>query len=64
MSQLQSRTLDSICEIEPEAWRSIYGDTPEGFDYFQACEQATPPSFSFSALGAFNDDRLVAGWAG
>lgn len=57
----QARSFESVSGIGANAWRSVYGDTPEGYDYFRACENAAPPSFSFSAVGAFEGDEFVAG---
>lgn len=60
-AEVTARRLESIAAIEPTHWSSIYGAAAEGGDYLRACEEASPPSFTLSAVAAFTADRLIAG---
>ncbi len=59
--QIEARLMESFAKLDLNAWKSIYGDAPEGFEYFLACENATPPSFKLSAIAAFADAKPLAG---
>lgn len=61
MTKFETRSIASMTEIDPASWQALYGDSAEASDYFTACERATPPSFSFSAIATHADDRLIAG---
>jgi predicted N-acyltransferase len=54
------RTLPSISHIARGDWDRLFPGRAEGWDYFNACEQARPEGFSTSALGLFAGDMLVA----
>lgn len=61
MSQFEYRCLSSIADVDREQWARLFGDAPEGFDYFAACERVPPDAFDYSAIGAFRDGKLAAG---
>ena len=58
---LSARVLASIADAPQPAWDRLFGNAALGFDYYRACELATPEAFRFLAAGAFEDDVLVAG---
>lgn len=60
MTKALARWIESVDGIEPDGWRSLFADAPEGLAYFRACERAPPPSFSLSAIAAFEDQRIAA----
>jgi predicted N-acyltransferase len=53
------RHLASITDVTRDAWDRLRPGAAEGWDYFRACERATPEGFRASALGAFAGDRLI-----
>jgi predicted N-acyltransferase len=57
---LTVRHVASITDIPREAWDRLFPGKVEGWDYFRACERATPEEFTASAMGAFAGDDLVA----
>jgi hypothetical protein len=59
--RVAARFLPSIGDIDRCAWDRLFGAASEGFDYYLACESATPPMFSFAALGVFRGDTLITG---
>ena len=61
MSQFEYRCLASIADVDRKQWSRLFADSPEGFDYFLACEQVPPSTFEYCAVAAFCDGRLVAG---
>ncbi len=61
MTKVTARWLESVASIEPTQWSSVYGAAAEGCDYLRACEEAMPPSFALSAMGAFMANRLIVG---
>ncbi len=50
-----------MSEVPREDWLRVYNGAPESFDYFSACDDVPPPSFKYSAIGVFQDGKLVAG---
>ena len=61
MSQFEYRCLESIADVDREHWSPLFGNSPEGFDYFLACERVPPDAFEYSAVAVFRNARLVAG---
>ena len=56
-----ARFLPSMADTDRGAWDRLFGTASEGFDYYLACERMPPPMFSFSAIGVFDGETLVAG---
>ncbi|MGI9403071.1 MAG: GNAT family N-acetyltransferase [Hyphomicrobium sp.] len=54
------RHLPSITGLPREDWDRLFPDRAEGWDYFNACEQAAPEGFQASAMAAYAGDALVA----
>ena len=61
MAEFSFRLLDSMADVEADAWHPLYRSSTEGFDYLHACEQAPAPGFRYSAIGVFDGESLVAG---
>ncbi len=57
---LDVRHLPSITDVSREAWDRLFPGKAESYDYFRACERASPDEFTASAMGVFNGDDLVA----
>jgi len=57
---LVARHVETIADIAREDWSHLFGAKAEGWDYFGACERATPEDFSASAMGVWAGDRLMA----
>lgn len=58
---MNTRILDSMADLDRDAWDRLFAGACEGYDYFVACEQAPPENFLFYAIGVFEGERLVAG---
>lgn len=54
------RHFASITDVPREVWNGLFPGKAEAWDYFRACEAATPEDFSASAIGAYAGDALVA----
>jgi len=54
------RHVASVADIGRKDWERLFPGRAEGWDYFRACEQATPEDFSASAMGAYAGDTLIA----
>ena len=61
MSQFEYRCLSSIADVDREQWSRLFADSPEGFEYFLACERVPPDAFEYTAIAVFRDGWLVAG---
>lgn len=48
MKELTYRILDSVSLIEKSEWDLIFGDIPEGYDFFKTIEESKIKEFSFS----------------
>jgi len=57
---LSARHVPSLADISREDWTRLFDSKVEGWDYFRACERATPEDFSASAIGVWAGDTLVA----
>lgn len=57
---LSARHHPSISEIPREAWDRLFPDRVETWDYFRACETASPDGMTASAIGVYDADTLVA----
>lgn len=55
------RLLDSVADIDRDAWDRLFGHRCEGYDYLLACEQAPAASFRYLAVAVFDGPRMVAG---
>jgi len=53
--------LPSVRNAGREAWTCLNARASEGYDYHCACEAAPPQAFQFFAVGAFAQNRLIAG---
>jgi uncharacterized protein len=61
LTQFEPQPYERLADLDQPAWRALYGDAGDAFDYLLACAPATPPSFQFSALAVVSDGRLAAG---
>ena len=61
MAQIECKTLASIADADRDAWQRLFDGAAEGYDYFLAAERCPPPHFRFSAIAAFDGDRMIAG---
>jgi predicted N-acyltransferase len=59
-ARFRTRHLSSIADVAREQWDRLRPGAAEGYDYFRACEAATPPGFKVSALAVFEGERLIA----
>jgi hypothetical protein len=57
---LTARHVASIADIAREHWVHLFGSRGESWDYFRACERATPEDFSASAMGVWAGAELIA----
>lgn len=57
---LDVRHLPSITDVSRESWDRLFPGKAESYDYFRACERASPDEFTASAMGVFDGDDLVA----
>jgi predicted N-acyltransferase len=57
---LAVRHVASIADIPRVDWDRLFPGRAEGWDYFRACERASPEDFTASAMGAYAGDELVA----
>jgi predicted N-acyltransferase len=57
---LTVRHLASVADVARADWDRLFAGHAEGWDYFQACERATPEDFAASALGAYAGSELIA----
>jgi Acetyltransferase (GNAT) domain len=57
---LTVRHLASVADVARADWDRLFAGRAEGWDYFRACERATPEDFTASAVGAYAGDKLVA----
>ena len=58
--RLVARHVPSVADIPREDWAPLFDRKAEDWDYFRACERATPENFSASAMGVWAGDKLVA----
>lgn len=56
---LTTRILASVTEVPTEDWKRLFPGRAEGWDYFRACESASPEGFVLGALAAYRDGTLV-----
>lgn len=54
------RILPGVRAVPREVWDALFPGEAEGWAYYAACEAAPPPAFSFSAIGVYRGDVLVA----
>lgn len=54
------RVLQSIREIDRTDWDRLFPGRVEGWDYFNACEQAKPEGFGTAVVGVFSGSTLKA----
>ncbi len=57
---LLARHLPSITDIPREDWARLFDPKAEDWDYFRACERASPEDFAASAMGVYAGDTLIA----
>ncbi|MFM1815442.1 MAG: hypothetical protein RLZ98_2137 [Pseudomonadota bacterium] len=58
---LEFRVLESLSEAGRAAWKPLFENMVQGYDYYRACELAQPDVFRFFAAGVFDGDELIAG---
>ncbi len=46
--------------IPRDAWDNLFPGEAEGWDYYDACESSPPPAFTFTAIGVYANEALVA----
>lgn len=51
---------NTVCEIDRQAWDRLFPGRAENWGYVRACELSTPDDLRQSALGVYDDDRLIA----
>jgi Acetyltransferase (GNAT) domain len=57
---LVARHVATIADIARADWSALFPSKAEGWDYFRACERASPNDFSASAMGVWAGNELVA----
>ena len=57
---LLARHVSTIADIARSDWARLSDPKTEGWEYFGACERATPQDFAASAMGVWAGDDLVA----
>jgi predicted N-acyltransferase len=56
---LSCKILDSISAISPQDWRQLFGNTAEGYDFFQSLESSSLREFSFYYALVYQQERLI-----
>lgn len=56
---LDVRVFDSITKIGRDDWNRLFPGVAEDWDYFRACEQASPEGFTPLAIGVFAGGMLT-----
>jgi predicted N-acyltransferase len=59
MKELNYKVLDSVKNIERPQWDSIFGDIPEGYDFFKTIEESNLEGFSFYYILIYEDKDLL-----
>ncbi len=59
MEGLDYKILDSIENIKKSEWDSIFGDTPEGYDFFKTVEKSNLKAYSFSYILIYQNHKLL-----
>ena len=57
---MQARHLASVSAVASGQWDALFPGEAEGHAYYLACEATAPPAFTFSAIGVFRGDELIA----
>ena len=57
---LDVRIHAGVASFPRDAWNELFPDDAEGWDYYVACEGSPPPAFTFTAIGVYAGETLVA----
>jgi len=59
MKELTYKVLDSVKNIGRPEWDLIFGDIPEGYDFFKTIEESNLRGFSFYYILIYSDKDLI-----
>ncbi len=57
---LDVRIHPGVGSIPRDAWTTLFPEEAEGWDYYAACEASPPPAFTFTAIGVYDREKLIA----
>ncbi|NLW95234.1 MAG: GNAT family N-acetyltransferase [Chlamydiae bacterium] len=56
---LSYEIVDSVERIPRLEWDAVFGDIPEGYDFYRTLELSNPPGFSFFYAAIFDRSRVL-----
>jgi len=59
MRNLIYRIVDSASKIEKSEWDLIFGDIPQGYEFFKAIDESNLPGFSFHYILIYEDKDIL-----
>jgi predicted N-acyltransferase len=60
MSDVRYRIVDSILKINRGDWDSVFGNIPEGYDFYHALEKSNLKEFSFYYLILYRNENILS----
>ncbi len=59
MEKISCQILDSVAKIPKDGWDRVFGDIPEGYEFYRAIEESRLEEFSFSYITISSNNQLV-----
>lgn len=60
MKDITYKILDSISQIEKQGWDSVFGDIPEGYQFYKTVEESGLKEFDFYYLALYQEGRIIS----
>jgi len=60
MKNITSKIVDSVTEIKKDDWDSIFGDIPEGYQFYKTLEESGLKEFTFYYIVLYQDNEVLS----
>lgn len=60
MPNFTPKILDSVTAIRREEWDSVFGDIPEGYEFYKTLEESALQDFDFYYLALYQDGCIIS----
>lgn len=59
MKNITHKIVDSVSEIKRDDWDSVFGDIPEGYQFYKTLEESKLQDFAFSYIALYQADTCL-----
>lgn len=59
MKNIACRILDSVTKVKKDDWDSIFGDIPEGYQFYKTLEESGLEDFAFYYIVLYQDNKVI-----